>query len=336
MPGRPSLRWNTGSGVARVGTERALLGVAIPAYAGKEGGILFASTGEMNGQINAVVDAGIDWFRTDVVVQQGSPGALGVYDFSAWEATFAYAKLKGIKILACMTGQVTADGAAPSQPTTSTARQHVADFAVAFVNHFDSVDALEVGNEFNTERFWPSPSAAANGALLAAVYPAVKAVRPALPVIAGGTGGVQHVNDIRTDSWYTQLYAGGYNQYFDAAAVHAYSNFTTIPGLGEEQWALAVRATMDANGDAAKELWSTESGVPTGGTGGVSEADQATIIGNSWAFFRSNIRVRGPWFLYTLEDFAASGSNAEDFFGIRHYDYTHKPSYSTVQALPRR
>lgn len=311
------------------------LGVAVPAYAGKEGGILFASTAEMNGQINAALGVSINWFRTDVVVQQGSPGALGVYDFSAWENTFAYVKSKGMKILACMYGQVAADGAAPSQPTTSTARQHVADFAVAFVNHFPGVDALEVGNEVNTERFWPSPSAAVYGALLAAVYPAVKAARPTLPILSGGTGGVQHVNDIRADTWYTQLYAGGHNQYFDAAAVHAYSNFTTTPGLGEEQWVSAVRATMDANGDSAKQLWSTESGVPTGGTVGVSEADQATIISNSWTYFRSNVAVRGPWFLYTLEDFAASGSNAEDFFGIRRFDGSLKPSYSTVQALPR-
>ena len=316
-------------------------GVCIPAYSGKEGGILFASTAEMQSQINAAVAAGIGWFRTDVVMQQASYTATwDAYDWAAWDATFTYARSKGMKILACVQGQATVDGAAPSVPTTATSRSRVASFAASVATRYGpgtayQIDAIEMYNEANTERFWPSPSMAQYGPVVAAIYPAVKAARPALPVVMGGTGGIGHVNDVNSLTWYQQLYAGGYHQYCDATALHTYSNFTTTPGQNEEAYIVPLRSLMNSNGDTAKPMWSTETGAPTGGSYGVSEATQATIIGNSWSYFRANAGAQGPLFLYTLEDFAVAGgsANAEDYFGIRRYDKSLKPAYSTVQAL---
>lgn len=310
------------------------LGVCIPGYAGKEGGILFASPAVMRDQVDAVVAAGIGWLRTDVVVQQGC-GTPGTYDWSAWEPLFAYAQSKGLRILACLQGQCATDGAAPSQPVTDTARRHVADFAAAFVSHFP-VNAVEVGNEMNTARFWAPPSVTQYGALLTAVYRAVKAVRPKLPVITGGTGGAgASPTDVRTPDWYAQLYAGGYHRFCDAITLHPYSGFTTVPGRNEEAHISTVRALMNRNGDTGKPIWGTETGAPTGGSYGVSQATQAKIISNSVAYFAAKAGRRGPLFLYTLDDFAAPGASAdaENYFGLRTYAGIRKASFATIQGV---
>jgi len=126
-----------------------------------------------------------------------------------------------------------------------------------------------VWNEPNLALEWhdTTPDPAAYAAMLARVYPVVKAVAPDLPVIAAGlafTAGdtVSAINDL---DYLSALYAAGAAVHFDILAAHPYG-FGRPPADPPRADRLNMRrlelyrAIMEAAGDGNKPIWITEMG----------------------------------------------------------------------------
>jgi hypothetical protein len=99
---------------------------------------------------------------------------------------------------------------------------------------------------------------------------------------------------------------------------------------------------MIANGDAAKKIWGTEAGIPTGAAAGssVTPAQQAQMVVdyfNGW-----NVTYRawtGPLFWFQVRDSGANPSVIEQNLGLVYHNakWTPKPAYATfTQQVARR
>jgi hypothetical protein len=107
--------------------------------------------------------------------------------------------------------------------------------------------AIEVWNEPDqaNEAYWAGPEKAARyAALLRAAYPAIKAVDPSVPVLAGSLVG-------SNGAFLRLLYADGIKGYYDGLSVHYYT--LTLDDLR------SIHETQLANGDT-KPLWLDEFG----------------------------------------------------------------------------
>jgi exo-beta-1,3-glucanase (GH17 family) len=103
---------------------------------------------------------------------------------------------------------------------------------------------------------------------------------------------------------------------------------------GTRNWAqmLRIRALMVQNGDAAKPIWVTEFGAPTGGPGGVSQQQQAAIMQNGFNLWKT-YSWGGviSWFDY--QDKGTDQSSNKNFFGIVDPNGAHKPSWTMYSNI---
>jgi hypothetical protein len=123
-----------------------------------------------------------------------------------------------------------------------------ASFSAFLVQRYGAkLAAYEIWNEpdHQNQLYWAGPDKVARYvAMTKAAYPALKAVAPNVPVLAGsfvGTNGL----------WLKALYAAGIKGYYDGLAVHFYD----LPLYGLSN----TRAVQKAAGDT-KPLWLTEFG----------------------------------------------------------------------------
>jgi polysaccharide biosynthesis protein PslG len=204
-------------------------------------------------------------------------------------------------------------------------------YGAAANNGVAKIDAYEIWNEPNGVNGWfPAPDAAAYTALLKAAYTAIKAVDPKAEVIGGVLGagitlGSLTVNPV---TFLTQMYADGAEGFFDALAFHPYSTSLFSAGATVVNSALqqleALRALMNANGDALKLIWATEYGEASTAAG---EANQAAFIQDfltTWA----TLAGVGPSFIFSLIDSDYSGGS----FGIFNADWTPKEAVAVIKA----
>lgn len=139
---------------------------------------------------------------------------------------------------------------AGATPTSPEAIDAFANHAAATVARFPAINAVEVGNEFNSANFVTGPlrdagldaRAEAYVALLKAVATRAKAVRPDLRIIGGGvhsipTGYLQKLVDLRAAD------------YMDSIALHPYS--TSIEHLAKQ---IAVMRRIPALADMPIEI----------------------------------------------------------------------------------
>ena len=139
----------------------------------------------------------------------------------------------------------------------------LAQVAALLADRYPQAAGIEVWNEPNQNHFWKSgPDPARYAEMLRAVYPAVKAVDPAMPVAGAslsdnpdGRFGIPPREYLRA------LYQAGVKGNMDAISIHPYSH---VPGLLDKTFA-DVRATRQAYGDSETPLWVTETGVTTSG-----------------------------------------------------------------------
>jgi hypothetical protein len=201
------------------------------------------------------------------------------------------------------------------------------------------VGAYEVWNEPNYYvAYSPAPDPAGYTALLKAAYPAIKEGDPNAEVIGAVVGstltwGNYTMNPV---DFIQQMYADGAAGSFDALSFHPYQNtlmFSQGPSVSTESplsQLTRIRDLMSANGDASKEIWASEYGLPTGTVG---EQNQATFVGdflNTW----STLPYAGPAFLYTLNDRnTADTTDPENTFGIYRDDGTAKPVAAVIQQF---
>ncbi len=141
------------------------------------------------------------------------------------------------------------------------------------VERYDGPDvaAWEVWNEPNASSWTPGPDPAAYARVLRAARSAVDARGSAAPVLSGGLApAADGPSTMDPARFLREVYAAGGRGDFDAVAMHPYA-FPALPGEGQEWsgWTQMhrVRDVMVAHGDAALEVWATELGAPTLGSG---------------------------------------------------------------------
>jgi len=128
------------------------------------------------------------------------------------------------------------DHDAGATPYTAPAIAAFADFFAETAQRFRAVDAVEVGNEMNSESFTEGPAREADiegragyyAALLEATHAAVRAARPELRIL----GGAAHSIPL---AWFGALSADGAGAWMDSIALHPY---TTAPEQFRRQIAL--------------------------------------------------------------------------------------------------
>jgi hypothetical protein len=220
--------------------------------------------------------------------------------------------------------------------------QAYANFAGLVAARYTSVQlpAIEVENSPNLPGVWPTPDACDYTHLMKLVYPAVKNVDPNVVVLNGGVGGTRGKHGaIAGNTWIKQLYTDGAAGTFDELSFHPYS-YPCSPsdGCATRTWGelASVRALMTANGDGNKQIWATEFGAPTNGTGNdghVTEAQQSSIMVDAmhqWV----TLSYGGPFFVYEYRDNGTDATDKSQWFGLVSNNLKHKkPAFFSYQYL---
>src|SRR3989440_4010102 len=196
------------------------------------------------------------------------------------------------------------------------------------------VDAWEVWNEPNLWGSWAGSPRRYAG-LLRAAYPAFKRGDPSTTVVFGGVSG----ND---DRFIAKAYAAGARGWFDVLATHPYQGVgdapPEYPDDGERWWIThvgVVRRVMNANGDARKPIWFTESGwsaftTEPGAPGwrrGVTEAQQADYAARVVRLVPDRYPYVTNVFWYTDKTWESERDPRLRGFGLLREDLTPRPVY---------
>ena len=194
--------------------------------------------------------------------------------------------------------------------------QDYADALVELINLYgDRVDAFEVWNEPNIDRFWsPSPDASQYQALLQTAYSTAKAAYPTTTILGGSLAG--------TDVDYLhELYELGAIDTFDALALHPYATGSptdcAIYRAAFRCGIDAIRGIMAHHGDS-KPIWLTEFGWNTQPAPiGVGELGQMAYFADALAMINywEDVPVAT---IYNLVNTSGNEdvSAGEDYFGL--------------------
>jgi polysaccharide biosynthesis protein PslG len=204
--------------------------------------------------------------RAEILWNLLEPNGPGRYDptvLAGLDQFFAAAAQRHLKVLVIMDGTPCWASSAPSNltngcrkltvsggysawpPKAPTDFAHVAAFVAA--RYKTQLEAFEVWNEpdQSNQLYWAGPNKPQRyAAMLRATYPAIKAVAPNVPVLAGALVGWNGV-------FLKQLYAAGIKGYYDGLSVHYYN--LVLADLR------VIHQVQVANGDT-KPLWLAEFG----------------------------------------------------------------------------
>lgn len=199
----------------------------------------------------------------------------GEFNWGHADMVVDFARNQGLTVIARLGGLVP-DWARPPETTdTYLAAEdfdEFGDYVAEFVTHFRGrVNHIIIWNEPNVTLEWGFRPVDPEGyvELLKAAYARAKAANPEVWVLAGALaptlepeGSDLAMNDL---VYLERMYAAGARDYFDALAVHAYG-LSLPPDEPPAEDAInfrrveLVRALMDAQGDAGKPIFITESG----------------------------------------------------------------------------
>jgi hypothetical protein len=324
--------------------------------------------------VDLVRNAGFNWLKQQVEWKfiETAPGQ---YNWSEFDQIADIASRSGVKLLfsvvqaptfyrSATSGHMPGDG--PEYGSFRTFMQRLAE------RYRGKVQAYEIWNEQNLDReVGPNnvnPTNYVN--LLKAGYNGVKAGDPNAIVVLGApslTGDIGNKAAVMDDVEYLQaLYAvngGEVKRYFDVLGAHP-SGFANppdaepgspgrAPGWNNHPSFFAFsrirqyRDVMVANGDGQKKIWFTEFGydatpTPPEGYGYAaynSEQDQANDLRRAFEKSRQapyNEYV-GAMFVWNLNFQTVVGPTDEKWgFGVIRGDWSPRPAYSALAALPKQ
>src|SRR5579862_9833658 len=193
-----------------------------------------------------------DWSHTDLVVNHAQRQELQLIARLDGVPDWARPKLSGHSLLT------------PAQYADFAA------FAAAFAQRYvGKVAAYVIWNEPNVNYEWGyrPPDPAGYAGLLRAVYPRLKAADSKVLVLAAPLAPNGEHSDLALDDldYLQQLYAAGAAPFFDGLAAHAYGwqhppDEAPAPDVINLRRVELERQIMVQNGDAAKQVYITESG----------------------------------------------------------------------------
>ncbi|MBA2712045.1 MAG: cellulase family glycosylhydrolase [Rubrobacteraceae bacterium] len=310
----------------------------------------YTSESDKQRTADALVDVGSKWVRLNIQWAEAEP-VNGVYN-QWWLDEYAHAidvarAANQHVIVMVDTAPVWASGLQSSNVPQDP--RDYADFMGFLASRLQGkVDAYEVWNEPNLQRFWSTgPDPGRYTALLKAAYPAIKAADPAAKVIFGGTSG----NDY---DFIEGAYAAGAKGYFDVMATHPYpycgsTGPSSIRREGDGRISRdsflgyrEVRATMASHGDS-KPIWFTEMGWTTSSAGcnpgagmwqgGVSEAKQAEYLTEAFQLIEPDSYVEvALWYDFRNDYWLHDSDTAEARYGLMNTDFSPKPAYAAFKA----
>jgi polysaccharide biosynthesis protein PslG len=300
---------------------------------------------QLAAELDTIVNAGGKWIR--VVVQwQAIEWQRGTFDWQSHDRVIDAATQRGLKVLGLIVGPAPAwaqnvtdtgygmAGAPPADPAT------FGTFARAAAAHYvDSVTSWELWNEPNLPEFFsPAPDVGKYVALLKAGFNGIHAIQPYAVVLSGGLSTSRGASSIPPATFLQQMYQQGAKEFMDAVAAHPYTIPYSIADDPNNGWGSIsdLRNMMIGNGDAAKKIWVTEFGFPTGTTQAeaVSEDNQAAYLVD--ALSRSSTTdYLGPTFIYTVRDNSADPAILELNFGIVRYTGLPKPAFFAIQKYAK-
>jgi hypothetical protein len=300
--------------------------------------------------------AGATWQRTDLRWDSIQATSSASYVWTGSDCFVNDATAQGISTVLIIDATPTwaatsscSSGCAPVNAAT------LATFCTAAATHYNGkVADWEIWNEENDHGNWGPTALASDYRLdLNACSSAIKAVNASDQLIFGGleptatSGGNLSITD-----FVTQAYAAGSISY-DIMGQHPYSYpwGLTKGDSSSNGWQamLAVRNTMNANGDSAKQIWITEVGAPTCGTGNPLSLDDNTPGGDTSPYmslqaqkslFQQIVATStsawtniGKIFAYTLIDANSSdhSSNENCFGGAYYTNGQPKPAYEVLR-----
>ncbi len=274
-------------------------------------------------QLDLMQAAGVYWIRLEFKWNALEP-SLGTWNFGNYDFIVSNILSRGMSIMGLL-----AQYQVPSWYSTPQNRPPApADYAnwISQVasRYASQISLWELGNEPNESLFWyPSPNATAYTALLQAGYNAIKAVNPSSKVISAG------LSQNSPGAFLESMYSADAKGYFDYLGMHPYNQ----PNAPDFRVLDGMLGHMSNHGDN-KQIIITEVGWPTySGSSGVSEANQATYIGQVYQMImHGNYQYIPIACIYDFLDDGTDPNNAEDHFGLLRTDYSQKPAYSTMQT----
>ena len=296
-------------------------------------------TPRMNADLDAIVAAGMTWVRADFY---WSAIELQRAKFS-WTATDSFvraARSRGLQVLA-MPDYTPAW--ARSGPTDKYPPRNPADYA-NFVAKLAAryapmgVHAWEIWNEPNVSAFWaPKADPVAYTKLLKLAYVAIKHADPSATVVSGGLApATNNGRDLAPLTFVTSMYAQGAKGYFSALGYHPYSY--PYPPMYPADWNTfyrtpAMHTLMASKGDAAKRIWGTEMGYPTGTNPTAVSKPQQTAYTTAAVKQWTSWTFSGPLMLFSLRDFSTDARSLDDNMGMLYNSGAPKPLYAALKQL---
>lgn len=194
----------------------------------------------------------------------------------------------------------------------------------------------EIWNEENGEGFYkPMPNAREYVNLLKVSYTTIKKVDPKATVVLGGlvmNGIVPNPwSPIKIEHFLQKIYDEGGKPYFDVANIHPY--VTAAPNEGPAYCARLTRDTVEVmkkNGDGAKPLWITETGLFTNDE--VTEQMQAEHLKGVYREIAMIPQVKALYWFH-LRDLPGPVCGGEETMGLLAGDHRRKPSFEAYKNL---
>jgi polysaccharide biosynthesis protein PslG len=313
--------------------------------------------------------AGFGWQKTLFQWREIEP-ARGRFDWSEADRVVVASRQAGVKIIARLDfqpGWARADGAHNGPPDDY---RDFAAFVSALVRRYGSaspigqVHAIEVWNEPNLAREWGMQpimpeSAVEYTRLLAAAYRAAKAADPSVTIISAGLAPTGTNNGYaRPDDLYLQwMYDAGAKSYFDVLGAHG-PGYKAPPSVSPDEaeqdplWGghrsftfrrvEDLRRIMEANGDAAKQVWLLEFGWTTDETNPayawhrVTPEQQAQYLLDAYRWAH---REWFPWIgvmaLWNLPDPRWAADREELWWSVAGLDGSDRPAFTRLAQARR-
>ncbi|HLY66178.1 MAG TPA: hypothetical protein VKU60_11645 [Chloroflexota bacterium] len=315
--------------------------------------------------VGAAKGAGFGWVKQQVRWDGLQPSSTTAIGWGGLDGAVNTANAAGLKmmfsVVAAPSWAVVAGSHFPAHPSDA------ATFFGGMAAHFKGrVQAYEVWNEENfATEVGPGQINAGNYVeMLKAVYPAIKAADPAAIVVSGAPTptGVNDPNIAFRDLTYLQqMYAyqnGAVKPFFDAlgahnepygnqpeetVAQHSAPNYSTDPSFFFRQ-VEDYRNLMVSQGDGGKGIWQTEIGYDSNPLApatysyaqSITEQQQADWLTRLFGYTKQNYPWMGTMFVWNLNYQAVVPQTDEKWgFGVLRADYSPRPAYTALAAMPK-